>query len=346
VTADDLAVCARADAALQLRRPKEARALLVPVLAGDPTHAEALLLLAQASHQESDDKSALELARRAAGSAPTRPSILTGCADVAMRADDLRTATAWATRSLQMAPQSLDTLLVLTWISVRAGDSAAADKYSLAALELSAAAEVVFTRGGALSVMKRFPEETVAYLRVLEVDPSHLGALNNLAKSRVSCGDLRLASHLYSRALAVDPRYTMPLSNLALTGRAARLILLGRLSVVIVAAAAIVAPLVSTVLSSALVATGVAWTLWSVWALPAPVRSRLLHRLGWLDLLLVTPIAIMLPWAVGLGSDDVAFVGYPLGMVLMTVSITARHVWRRLTVAAGVREAGLHLPKR
>jgi glutamate/tyrosine decarboxylase-like PLP-dependent enzyme len=64
---------------------------------------------------------------------------------------------------------------------------------------------LLFQRGNTLEQLGRSLEARDAYKEVLDLDPSHVGAMNNLASQLVAAGDEMEARRLYSEAVAKHP---------------------------------------------------------------------------------------------------------------------------------------------
>lgn len=334
---------ARAGAAIELRRPAEARSILEQVLARDPSDAEALLLLARACTDEQDFARAHLLTRSASAAAPDDLDILVGCADVARESYDLEAAHFWASRALEIAPDSTAALNVMSLVQTQRGQGAEAVVYAEEALRHSPSdPDLLVAQGLALDTAGRLGDATAYYVRALELDPEHVPALNNLATVRLQCGDLRRATRFLERALVLDPRMEVSRSNVDILGVLARRVLLSALGLGTVAAAGLAFLHVPG--SWVLLLAAAAWTLVGVARLPAVVRGRLGAVIGWPDVFIGGLTVLATPLASGFVAAPKMPVQVYGWTAMFGLTFMGRLGWDRLRVARRLRELGVRLP--
>lgn len=342
---DSSAAYRRAAAALEVHRPEEARRILAPVVAADPYDALALSMLAEAAAVEGDWTGAHDLTRRATVAAPDDLGVLLACADIARNTDDFDAAYYWVNHALELAPDDVRALQLMGLVEISRDFIPEAVTYTREALDRRPDdPELLVGYGWALAAANRHGESTAAYLAALEIDPQHVHGMNNLAVNRLRCGDLGRASSLLTSALALDPRLQHARSNLDVVGRLARLILLSRLGLGTVAAAALA--YLHVPFSGLLLVATLIWVGRSLLNLAPAVRSRLGAALGWRDVLIgILTIAVM-PWATGLVPVPARPPTIFAWVVVFGAVVLAPLIWRRLTVACYLRAVGLRLPRR
>jgi len=334
---------ARAGAAIELRRPAEARSILEQVLARDPSDAEALLLLARACTDEQDFARAHLLTRSASAAAPDDLDILVGCADVARESYDLEAAHFWASRALEIAPDSTAALNVMSLVQMQRGQGSDALVYAEEALRHRPLdPDLLVAQGLALDTAGRLGDATAYYIQALELDPQHLPGLNNLATVRLQCGDLRRASSLFGRALLLDPRFGIARENLDQVGLLARRVLLGRVGVGVCLAG--LAAYLRWPWFWVIAVVTVVWVLVDAVRLPAPARSRLGAALGWPDLLIGALVFFSLPVGLGLAESGRRPPTAFAWIAVFALTLIGRLGWNRLRVARRLRQLGLRLP--
>jgi len=344
MTGDPAQDIARAGAALELRRPAEARALLEAVLARSPGDAEALVLLARACSAEKDIPRVHQLTRSAAAAAPDDVGILVACADVARDSYDLEAAYFWASRALEIAPDSTAALNVMSLVQIQRGQGAEAVVYAQEALRHSPLdPDLLVAQGLALDTAGQLGDATACYVRALELDPDHVPALNNLATVRLQCGDLRRATRLLSGALVLDPRMEVSRGNVDVLGVLARRVLLSTLGLGTVAAAGLAFLRVPG--SWALLLAAAVWTVVGVSRLPAVVRGRLGAIIGWPDVFIGGLIVLATPLALGFVAGPKMPVQVYGWIAIFALTFMGRLGWDRLRVARRLRELGVRLPQ-
>jgi Flp pilus assembly protein TadD len=343
VTLEPSVAKARAEAALQLRRPAEARAMLEQVLARTPNDAEALLLLARACSDDKDFARAQQLTRSASAAAPDDLEILLGCASVARNSHDLEAAHVWATRALEIAPDSPHALNVMSLIQAQRGQGAEALVYAEEALRYNPTdPDLLVAQGLAFDAAGKQGDAAACYVRALDVAPQHVYALNDLAVVRLQCGDLHRASRLLGRAIALDPRLEILRGNLDVVGALSRQVLLSRLGLGTVAAAGLA--YAGVTFAWVLLALSIGWTAFGIVRLPAAARRRLGSGLGWRDVLIGAVIALSLPVATGrvaIARRPPTFLAW---IAVYAVSVMGRLYWRRFRAWSRLRELGVGLP--
>jgi Flp pilus assembly protein TadD len=342
---DREAAHARARAALEVHRPDEARRILAPVVAADPSDAVALAILAEAACAEGNWAGAHDLTRRATVAAPDDLAVLLACADVARNTDDLDAAYYWVDRALRIDPDDVHALALMGLVEISRDFIPEAVTYTREALERRPDdPDMLVGYGWALSAAGRDGESTAAYLQALDIDPHHVHAMNNLAVARLRCGDLGRASTLLTSALALDPRLEHARDNLDVVGRLARLILLSRLGVGTVGAAALA--YLHVPFSGLLLLATLLWVGRSLMTLAPPVRARLGEAVGWRDVLIAVLIVVAMPWATGLVPVPPRPPTIFAWVVVFAAVVLGPLLWRRVVVALHLRAIGHRLPRR
>ncbi len=334
---------ARAEAALELRRPAEARTILEQVLARSPEDAEALLLLARACCDEKAFARAQLLTRSASAAAPDDLDILVGCASVARESHDLEAAHFWAMRALAIAPDSPHALNVMSLVQAERGRGSEALVYADEALRHSPLdPDLLVAQGIAFDAAGQLGDAAACYVRALEVAPEHVYALNDLAAVRLRCGDLHRASRLLGRAMALDPRMELLRDNLDIVGALTRRVLMSRLGLGTVIAAALA--YLGLPGAWVLILLALAWTVVGVARLPAPARRRLGASMGAQDLL----VGAMTVLAMAVTSGLVVPVTRPttaiLWIAVFALTVTGRLAWNRIRADRRLRALGVRLP--
>lgn len=333
---------ARAAAALDLRRPGEAKQLLQPLVLADPSDAVALVLLARVYLAEQQFEQVHEMSRRAVEAAPDDVAVLVECADLARQSNDLPDAYTWAQRAVRLAPDEVAALNIMGLVQTARGGAREAVLLGLDALNRRPGdPDLLVAYGMALAADKRPGDATAQYALALERDPEHIHALNNLAVSRLLCGDLRLATSLLGRALALDPRMSRAQQNLRVVGVLARRILLSRLVVALGLTA--VASLLGWRFAWLIAAAGAVWCVAGIVRLPAPARARLGDRLGWIDAVFVLMIVLAAPAA--LFSSSKAPPIAAIWGAAFAVAVLIRQALNRMAVRRRLRALGARLPQ-
>lgn len=320
----------RAEAALELRRPEEARRLLLPVIARDPADGWALALLAEASRQLGDDIGARALVRQAAASAPDDDAVLFLCGSVAQDLGDLEDARAWIERGLALDPTSAQGRNLLAITLMEAGDPDTARMHVTAALSGDPEDPTLMnTLGAAAATQGRSASAMVPWVRALGIAPDLPPLLVNVGLSRLDAGDLRRGSRLLTRAIVLDPRWVDITVVTVVGGLSVRRVLQGRLAIVLLAG--MVAAAVSYWAGAVLALAGLAWLLRTYRLLPPPLRRGARGHLHPMDLVYVVLVVVGLL--------------VPLVM-LLTVLAWLGHVWLlRVLTYLELRSAGLALPR-
>lgn len=333
----------RAAALLEMRRPAEARAILEPLLMVYPADAKATVLLASCCQQEGDTGRALDLCRAAASLAPNDAVILLDCASVARLIGHPDVARAWALRALQESPDNVRALNMLTLTEVGLKQKVPALQHAEQSLALSPHdLDVQIAYGLALSMNGRPAEAMEQYVAVLEVQPDHVYALNNLAAERLRLGDVRRSTRLFALAVAADPRLRLGADNIRISALRIRRILMSRVTLglgLVGAARALGTP--ATVVTTTAV---LAWLVWSVARVPAPVRRRLGARLTGGDVagaaVVVTGASLLLATDAGTGEA----LSVALLLIFYGLVIAIGTAGRRAQVDARLRAHGVVLP--
>ncbi|MGD9954619.1 MAG: tetratricopeptide repeat protein [Candidatus Nanopelagicales bacterium] len=342
MSAEAVEVRARAAAALGMRRSEEAKRLLQPLVAADPQDAVALVLLGRAYLAEQRLEQVHEMCRRAVEVASDDVAVLVECADMARQSNDLSAAYTWAQRALTLDPDEVAAINVLGLVqTARGGVQEGVLLGSDALKRRPGDPDLLVAYGMALAAAKRPGDATAQYALALERDPEHIHALNNLAVSRLQCGDLRLATSLLGRALALDPRMSRAQQNLRVVGVLARRILLSRLVVVLGLTAA--ASLLGWRFAWLIAAAGAVWCVAGIARLPAPARARLADRLGWIDAVFVLMIVLAAPAA--LFSSSKAPPIAAIWGASFALAVLIRQALDRLAARRCLRALGARLPR-
>jgi tetratricopeptide (TPR) repeat protein len=319
----------RAEAALELRRPDEARRQLAPVIAADPEDGWALALLAEASRQLEDDDGARALMHRAARSAPDDEAVLFLCGSVAQDLGDLELSRAWIERGLALDPSSTygRNLLALTLLGV--GDLDRARNHVTAALVADPGDPMLLASLGVTAEAQgRSASGMVPWVRALRIAPDLPPLLANVALVRLEAGDLRRGSRLLSAAITLDPRWSAARPLVEAAGMWSRRELEGRFAMVILGA--MVAAAVSYVAGAVALVIGVAWLTRCYRRLPRPVQQAALRNLHVFDAVIVVLVAVGLV--------------VPIVLALTIVAWQSQSWLLRLLTFLELHRAGLRLP--
>jgi tetratricopeptide (TPR) repeat protein len=343
MTADAMSQRRRAVALLEMRRPAEARAVLEPLLRSDPNDAKAIVLLASCCQQEGDTRRALDLCRSAASSAPNDVVILLDCASVARVSGHHDDARAWALRALQQSPENVRALSLLTLTEVALKQKIPALQHAEQALALSSdEVELHVAYGLALSLNGRPAEAMEQYVRVLETQPAHVYALNNLAAERLRLGDVRRSTRLFARAVSVDPRLRIGANNIQIAAVRTRRLLLCRLALALGLVG--VARELGTAVTAVASTVAVTWLVWSVLRVPPQVRRRL--GSGFTSGDLISTGAVLAGAVLVLVSDPGTGDALPFAFILIVYGLVVAigTAGRRMQVDAELRRRGVVLP--
>ena len=193
-----------------------ARRLYTEALEQAPGHPQALHRLGLLCYQEGDGAAALLLLDRAAAARPDDPGIARHRGVVLLAAQRREEAEAAFRRALALEPNDPETLFNLGLTLRQLGrvepaiallEAAAAgglDHLALVRYELALARQMAGANASAIA----------SYRRVLELDPTHSDALNNLGVLLQQNGDLDGAITAYRGALAARPDFVPAMNNL------------------------------------------------------------------------------------------------------------------------------------
>lgn len=320
----------RASAALAVRRPDEARRVLAPVVAADPSNARALVLLGHAAVAAGDHDDAMRKASQAAGWSDGDPDILVGCAYVAYHCGDDAAAYHWGRSAWASSPDAVGPHLLLALVAGRVGRTEEAVAHGRAAVASAPDdPDALVALGHALRSGQAVAEATVQYVTALAVNPLHLDALSGLGLERATCGDLRRCATYWGRVLELDPNYGYGLANLDAGAAGARMTILSRVAVT--ALVAWCASLLGSVAVTVVLAAGLLWIVGGLVLLPTALRRRLLSRWQSHDWVLVAVVAVGL-------------IVFPL--LVLGVALLASQWLHRWSTWVALRRAGLALPRR
>jgi len=336
---------ARAAAALDLRRPEEARRLLAPILASSPDDAEALALMAAASARCGEPPTVWRpYADRAAALAPSDANLLATLADLGRTSGDRAAGAYFAERALIAAPHNVRALNVLGLLQLDSNPGKALDTIERALQSQPDSPDLLVARGMALARTGQLAASQAMYVAALTENPRHVYALNNLALSRLSCADLPRASRLLHRAVAEDPHTTLFRTNMDVVGATTR-----RLAVAVLLLALgsmILLGLVNRWLGLAVGVALVGWLVLHLTALPATVRRRLtVDVTGW-DTFWLVLVVLAVPGAITVMlTGTVPSVGFvPFYVILIGLRLIVPFAVRRAAVARGLSRLDVRLP--
>lgn len=319
----------RAEAALELRRPDEARRQLAPVIAADPADGWALALLAEAARQLEDDEGARALMHQAARAAPDDDAVLFLCGSVAQDLGDFDVSRALIERGLALEPASTygRNLLALTLLGV--GDLDRARNHVTAALMADPGDPgLLATLGVTAEAEGRSASAMVPWVRAVQQAPDLPPLLANVALLRFEAGDLRRGSRLLSAAIAQDPRWSGARDLVRAAGVWSRRELEGRFAMVVLGS--MVAAAVSYWAGAVALVLGTAWLTRCFRRLPRPVRQASLRNLHVFDGVLVVLVAVGLV--------------VPIVLTLTIVAWQSQAWLLRMLTYLELRRAGLRLP--
>jgi tetratricopeptide (TPR) repeat protein len=345
VSDDDASVVrSRAAAAIDLRRPEEARRLLAPVIASNPDDAQAFALMAVATARCGEPPSVWRPhADRAAALAPYDASMLAGLADLGRTDGDPQAGMYYVQRALQVAPDHVVALNVLGLLQLDQNPTAALATIDRALERRPDDADIMIARGIALSRLKQYAASQAMYVEALQVDPRNLNALNNLAVGRLNCADLPRASRLLHRAVAEDPHTALYRTNMDAVGATTR-----RLSLAVLMLALglmIVLGLVNRWLGLTLGVALIVWLVVHLRSLPDTVRRRLTVNMTRWDVFWIILVVLAVPGAMTIvltGAMPKATL--PFYVIIIGLRLIVPFAVRRISVASGLRSLGVTLP--
>jgi len=320
---------ARAEAALEVRRPEVAKQLLAPVIAADPGDGWALALLAEAARQLEDDEGARILVHRAARAAPDDQAVLFLCGSVAQDLGDFDDSRTWIERGLALDPSSTygRNLLAITLLEV--GDPDRARSHVTAALVSDPGDPALLTTLGVTAEMQgRSASAMVPWVRALQIAPDIPPLLANVALVRFESGDLRRGSRLLTAAIALDPRWSAARSLVRGAGVWSRRELEGRFAMVVLGA--MVAAAVSYWAGAITLVLGLVWLAGCYRRMPHAVRQAARRNLHVFDAIFIVLVAVGLI--------------VPIALTLTIVAWQSQSWLLRYLTFLALRRAGLRLP--
>ena len=342
---DEVALAtSRAEAALALRRPEEARRLLAPLLASHPDDATASALMAVASAECGEPPVVWRrFADRAAALAPSDATLLATLADLGRTAGDPGAGLYYAQRALQIDPNHVLALNVLALLQIDSNPKAALATIDRAMALSPETPEIMVARGMALGSAGQLAASQAMYVAALRENPRQLSALNNLAVSRLLCADLPRASRLLHRAVAEDPHTALYRSNLDVVGATTRALTIAAL--MIATNVYILMSFVNQWLGTVLAVSLAAWVVISVIRLPVPVLRRLGRNRTVFDLLWLLYLVLAVPLVMSVAAGETPSLGIGLFVwFFVGLRLVVPFVVRRVSVAFGLRALGVRLP--
>ena len=215
-----------AETLLDLGRPAEAEERLRAVLASDPEHVLALLILARSLHDQDRDAEAESAAHSALALDPDNTDGLLHLCDILCARKDGTGALDAAQRAVLLEPHDWRAHYAVARALMvarrpRTRDAHDAARRSLELAPHSAAAHNLV--GICLSNLGDEPGAQQAFRRALALDPHHALAQNNLAASEIDSGRLRRAAGMLRSAVGNAPQEKLLHQNLDTV-----LLLLGR----------------------------------------------------------------------------------------------------------------------
>jgi Tfp pilus assembly protein PilF len=329
---------------LELRRPAEARAILEPLVASDPRDASAIAMIAECLLGEGNNRGAFDTARRAAASAPDDVTVLLRCASVGRRAGFPDGAATWAKKALVLDPTSVNAHNLLSLVEIDLDRPASALHHAEIALrQRPDDPDLRVAYAMALNVSGEPVRAAQHYEEVLRAEPAHPYALNNLAAIRLQNGDVGSAGALWTRVLAVDPRFVIAATNLERSGVVFRQLVAARVALVVSVAALAGALHVPGLY---LVSAGVAaWTAWTSLRMPHAVRSRLWVNLSRRELVrfaLIATGSVVTLTVPHTGGTPGTVTWY---LLVYGMFITGLLLWRRARLDLGLWRAARSSPR-
>ena len=216
------ATVARADALCSMGRYDEALRLVSPILAADAEHLGAGLTAAVALINLRREAEAMTLLSRVAATHPSSADALRLMSFAAVRRDDASAAVAWAERAVEVAPWSVDVHLQRAEALALARRPRDAQDAARRALELASnSAHAHLTMAAALlpENLRATPEdldEAERHLqRVLEIEPNHAAAHNELGRIHLARKQMFSATSAFARAVHADPSGDVALENMS-----------------------------------------------------------------------------------------------------------------------------------
>jgi predicted O-linked N-acetylglucosamine transferase (SPINDLY family) len=193
----------------------EAEALYRRILALDPRHLGALVMLAAIAHQTGHNAEALALVDHAAGFAADQPTVQYGRAVALHGLGRIEEAAAAYERAITLKPDYLEALHNLAALHQNAGRNSQAIQLYRRVLAVNPSfIDAHSNLGVALRDESRFLEAQRCFEEALKIDPDYAEAHNNLGVVLKAQGRLDEAVHHYERALALKPDYIGAHSNI------------------------------------------------------------------------------------------------------------------------------------
>ena len=193
-----------------------ARALYERILAKEPTHTEALRLLAIIAQQEGEPAAAVSLLERALAAAPGHAGAHNALGKALLALGRVAECVACHERALALRPDYAEAHVGLGDAQLRAGELAAAVASYHRALALEPEkVEVLCNLGIALSRKREFEEALACFQRALELAPEFVAAHNNLGSVLCELDRTEEALACYRRALELAPEHVEAWENLA-----------------------------------------------------------------------------------------------------------------------------------
>ncbi len=336
---------ARAAAALDVRRPEDARRLLAPLLASNPDDAEAFALMAVASARCGEPPTVWRgYADRAAALEPFDADLLATLADLGRTSGDPAAGAYFAERALIVAPHHVRALNVLGLLQIDSNPGKALATIERALESRPDNPDLLVARGMALARQGQRAASQAMYVAALEQDPRNVYALNNLAFARLRCADLPRASRLLHRAVVEDPHTVLFRKNMDAVGSTTRRLTIAALMVAI--NVFILVGLANRWLGAALSIGLGGWVVFYVARLPAPVLRRLGKNLAGFDAIWAVYLLVAIPHVISVATTG-AVPSFSAGLFLVLaigLRVLVPFVVRRMSVSAGLRRLGVRLP--
>lgn len=193
----------------------EAETLYRRILALDPQHLGALVMLAAIAHQTGHNAEALALVDHAARFAADQPSVQYGRAVALYGLGRIDEAGAAYERAIELKPDYLEALHNLAALHQNAGRNSQAIQLYRRVLAVNPAfIDAHNNLGVALRDESRFAEAQRSFETALQLNPASAEAHNNLGVVLKAQGRLDAAIEHYRRALALKPDYIGAHSNI------------------------------------------------------------------------------------------------------------------------------------
>lgn len=164
------------------RNPTAAIDPLKRAIEADPGYVKAYYALAKALNLTGQYEKALETLEDSIDKFPDLPEFHAERAEAMLRLSRLDEARQSAAETLRLDPQNADGLAVMGTIHWMSGELELAEEVYRRSLELRPGEPAVHTnRAVVLQKLKRFDEAVESYQRALEIDPTFVDAMGNLA---------------------------------------------------------------------------------------------------------------------------------------------------------------------